>query len=681
MSIRQGFSTFGWAFLGFFGALVLYHPALSFDFLTYDDPFFVRNNPNVASGFSWDAFVWAWTANLLSVERLAEYWMPLTLLSRQLDSQLFGLDGGWYHLQNVLLHGLNAALVFRIFSTATGATVRSAVLGAIFLLHPVNTEVVCWIALRKDVLAATFSLLTLLWYVRYRQSRLSRHYVFALLAFSAALASKPAVISLPLALFLFDLWPLGSIALRPWKLRAWVEALIEKLPFVALALLVGYLTYVGQVEAGSARGVWESTFAQKVAATTTGMLDYTRRVVLPYDLCILYPQRNPALVDPFRLGSSIVLLVGVTLGMLTLAWRRHAVGLSGWLWFLGLLLPVSGLVAFGRQATADRYLYLPMIGLLFALVWLGAEVWAARARFGLGGHWARYAGIALLGFALLGLGLATRSQMATWRNGFTVWEHAMRVEPDHTFALQMLGGDHIIAQRMAVGENYLRAAIKLEPERGESQGKLGYLLALHGKPAAAVPLLDGAIRARPRDQKLHGALIAALRQLGRSEDALRAEVRWQLVRLDAFLQNGLELLRAGEADVARDQFDLAWASVAEARRSKTRYELFRQGSSYWARIREGIVASSQPANLFESEYMNAVVTYLTAPQEATKQFEAVCQRFPDQAAAWWRLAICARADGNATLAEGAESRARSARYPAADVEAEWKLDAPIRPAN
>ncbi|MBS0660056.1 MAG: tetratricopeptide repeat protein [Verrucomicrobia bacterium] len=657
-------------------SLALFGPALNFDFLSYDDASFVRDNPRVASGLSWEAFKWALTANLFSVDRLAEYWMPLTLLSRQLDSQLFGLDGGWYHLQGILLHGLNAALVHRVLFQATGANLRSAMVALVFLIHPLNTEVVGWIALRKDVLAATFSLLTLLAYVRFQQTKLSRYYSLALVCFVAALASKPAVISLPLALFLLDLWPLGRIGLQPFRLRAWAEAALEKLPFLALALIGGFVTFVGQQDAGSARGVWEGTLGQRAASTAVGMLDYLERIFFPLHLCILYPQRNPASIDPSRLMLALLTLGLVTSLCLWLARRGKTVGLSGWLWFIGLLLPVSGLVSFGRQATADRYLYLPMIGFLFAFVWLVAEAWAARTRFGLTSRAWRPLGATAVLAALLGLAWKARAQIGTWRDTFTVWENAMATEPDHAFAMQILGGDHIVQGRLEVGETYLRAAIKLDPDRGEARGKLGFLLATNGKPAQAVPLLDEAIRYRLRDQKLHGALIAALQKLGRTADARRAEVRWHLIRVDAFLQKGLEMFHERELDLAREQFDLAWSAVAEARRSKVPHLLFRRESNYWAGMRVDIAEATRPEFRFEGEYLTAVLTYLHQPKEAIGQFRQICARFPEQAAAWWRLAICAREEGDSALAAEAEAKARRASRAAPDVEAEWKLDVP-----
>lgn len=653
-------------------AFCLYYPALSFDFLSYDDYFYVRDNPHLKAGFSWEALHWAATANLFSVDRAAEYWMPLTLCSRLLDHQLFGIDGGWHHLQGILLHGLNAALVFRVFSVATGAHARSAFVAVLFLLHPLNTEVVCWIALRKDLLCATFGLLTLLSFVHYRQSRRSVFYLLALAAYLAALASKPSAISLPLALLLLDIWPLGRIGLRPFAPRAWAEAIADKLPFLLLAGCVAGLTFVGQQEAGTGNAYWQPTLPQRIGQTLVGTLEYLQRFALPHELSVLYPQQNPALLDWSLVVIAGWVVAGLTVAFAVLAWRGNPAGWAGWIWFLGLLVPVSGLVAFGRQATADRYLYLPMVGLAFALVWCVAEAWREwGSRIAAGTTRTLLGAVSLVLLATF-LAFTARVQAMTWKNGFTLWEHAMQVQPDHGFAMHMLGGDYFTIEQLAVGENYFRASIKLEPRDWERRAKLGVVLASHGKPAAALRFLDEAIRENPRELRLHRMLMDCLVRLGRSEEAKRADVRMQLIRLDAFVEQGISMLRAGETELAREQFSLAWAAVAQARRAGPGRAFFREGTTFWNKVVAAIRHRSSTLSKYDAEWFEAVIAYIVTPSTAGQVFDQLTQRYPDEADVWWRLALCRRESGELEQARAAAEKARASTRRSPEAEAEWQ---------
>src|SRR5471032_2239316 len=327
------------------GSLALYWNALSFEFLNYDDAFYVRDNPHLNAGFSWKSVRWALETNLLRGDRSAEYWMPLTMLSRLVDGELFGANGGLHHLQNILFHGLNAWLLFLVLADLTGALGRSLLAGALFLVHPINAEVVCWIALRKDVLAGAVSLLTIFMYVRFVRKPTLLRYLGALGVFGGAILCKPSVVALPLALLLLDWWPLNRLRFRAPDNsggRTFSPVLIvlaEKLPFLILALVASLVTFVGQRDLGLAAVRGDHAFSVDFGRTAAGYLDYVRRVFLVDPFCVLYPMRPWDAISRSDLWNAGVFVVGITLGTVLLALRRYRPPLMGWLWFVGLLLP------------------------------------------------------------------------------------------------------------------------------------------------------------------------------------------------------------------------------------------------------------------------------------------------------------------------------------------------------
>ena len=397
--------------------LAVYGQTLGFGFIPLDDPGYVYNNPHVRAGLTWDGLDWAFTTFQQA------NWHPLTWLSLMLDAQVFGLHAGGYHLTNLLLHTLDTLLLFRWLRLATGALWLSAAVAFLFATHPLHVESVAWVTERKDVLSTAFFFLTLLAYTRYTRengSMRARSYAWALGFFTLGLIAKPMLVTLPPLLVLLDYWPLRrfepGMSREHWRQLG--RLLAEKIPFGILMAASCAVTYIAQhTHAVVALHLLPTSFRLATAALGTGT--YLQKTFWPTGLSVYYP---------YWFGVSIWWPVGwaVVLALLTAAalwqWRRRPYLTVGWLWFLGMLVPVIGLVQVGSQAVADRYTYLPHVGLFVALCWAGQEAWrqVPRARV-----WVNaVTGVAMA--ACLAMGVW---QAHFWRDGVALFAHSIEVLP------------------------------------------------------------------------------------------------------------------------------------------------------------------------------------------------------------------------------------------------------------
>ncbi|MGH9361727.1 MAG: tetratricopeptide repeat protein, partial [Thermoanaerobaculia bacterium] len=352
--------------------VLVFAPVVRHDFVSLDDPAYVTGNAQVRRGLTAEGFRWAWG------NEVAGNWHPLTMLSHMLDAELHGLDPGGHHLTSLLLHAANAVLLFVLLRRLTGAAGRSAAVAALFAVHPLHVESVAWIAERKDVLSAFFFFLALLAWSGYARRPSSWRYLLALLAFALGLLAKPMVVTLPLVLLLLDVWPLGRLPLAAAaeRRRALGPLLREKLPFVLLALGAAAVALVTQREAMSPLAAL--SLGRRIANALLAYAAYLSDTVWPRGLAVFYPL--PGALPAWRVALAAVLLAALT--ALALARLHRSPWLAvGWLWFVGMLLPVIGLLQVGSQARADRYTYLPSIGLFVALVWeVAARVPIGRLR-------------------------------------------------------------------------------------------------------------------------------------------------------------------------------------------------------------------------------------------------------------------------------------------------------------
>ena len=345
--------------------LSLYAPVRHFDFINFDDPAYVLNNPQVQAGITSSSIRWAFTQGHSS------NWHPLTWISHMLDWQLFGRHAGGHHATNVLLHTGNTLLLFGLLIRLTGKAGRSAVVAGLFALHPLHVESVAWIAERKDVLSTFFGLWTLWAYARYADRPSAARYLAALGLFALGLMSKPMLVTWPFVLLLLDYWPLKRVDSVPWR-----TLLREKVPFLVLALASAVVTFLVQREGGAVAAISRISAGMRLQTALVAYVAYIGKLVWPTRLAVLYPLAHSLPIA--QVAGAVAVLAIITYA----AWRgarRFPYLATGWLWYLGTLVPVIGLVQVGTQRMADRYTYIPYIGLFVFGVW-GVADWAEQRK-------------------------------------------------------------------------------------------------------------------------------------------------------------------------------------------------------------------------------------------------------------------------------------------------------------
>jgi len=513
----------------------LFLPAVDHGFIVFDDDAYVTENPQVLGGLTREGLAWAFT----SVAR-AGNWHPLTWLSHMLDVQLFGLDPRGHHLVNVLFHAAAAVLLFLLLRSLTGAGGRSLLAAFLFAAHPLRVESVAWVAERKDVLAAFFWLAATGLYLRFARRPGDGRLLPVVAAFALGLMAKPMVVTLPFTLLLLDWWPLQRVPVKGWPRLAW-----EKAPLFALAALSSVITYRAQASAGAMSLARVSDWTSRAANALVSYPRYLGSIAWPTRLSVYYPFPEGG-IPAWQVAAAGALLL--VLSAAALRWRlRRPYLLTGWLWFLGTLVPVAGFVQVGWQAMADRYLYVPAIGVFLAAAWAGGDL-ASRyvsRRF-----------LAAAGTLLLvGAGLLSFRQAGYWQDSATLFRHALTVTSGNWMAHFNLGhallaqgdADGAIAQfqeelrlnpRDAEAYNNIgialerkgdlvgaaasyRSALALDPSLAVAHNNLGGVLFSQSRLMESLACFSEAVRLRPDYVKARFNLAAVLDNLGRSEEAMR----------------------------------------------------------------------------------------------------------------------------------------------------------------
>src|SRR5213596_710729 len=478
--------------------LLVYEPVFHAQFIGFDDPDYVTGNPHVLSGITLANLRWAFVTNH------AANWHPVTWLSLMLNSQYFGSSAGAFHAVNLLLHVANTLLLFLWFYGATGAKWRGALVAALFALHPLHVESVAWISERKDVLSTLFWMLTLLVYTDYAKTGRISHYFFALLLFGIGLMAKPMLVSLPFVLLLLDYWPLGRFAAgRTFCL------LIEKLPFLAFSIASSAVTLFAQQRGHAMISLDMAPIFVRAQNATIACIAYIRKLFWPGGLAVIYPyDRHPSVLHALLALATLVIVSAAAILI-----RRHKPYLfTGWFWFLITLAPVIGIVQVGSQSMADRYTYVPLIGLFVILAWGGWEALSLlripRLVQALG------ASIALV----LCAGL-THAQLRYWHDSIALFQHALNVtvvngvaEANLGFALAEQGHyDKAIA--------HYKTALHSEPH-AIIWNNLGRSLVATGKLEEAIKAFQNALNLSPSFANAHRNLALALARSGRLQEAL-----------------------------------------------------------------------------------------------------------------------------------------------------------------
>lgn len=543
--VRPRILGFGLALL----TLLLFSPVSRHDFINYDDPDYITENPMVLGGLSGRGVEWAFTSFH------ASNWHPLTWCSHMLDVQIFGLDPGAHHLGNVFLHALNAALLFCFCYRSTGRPWPSLVAAALFAWHPLRVQSVAWAAERKDVLSATFWLLTLLAYERYSRLQAATEpgggnkprwaYGLSLGSFLLGLLSKPMLVTVPFVLLLLDYWPLNR--LRNGRLRADLpERLREKLPFFAASVVVSTLTWMAQ-RGEAVVSLDRLPFADRLGNAVLSYTGYLWKTLWPAGLSVLYPLPSRT---PWHLaGLAMLFLAGVTVAV----WRMRLSRphwLVGWFWFLGTLVPVIGLVQVGGQAMADRYTYVPLIGLVWAAVW-EVSLWVQTKRFPLPG-----AGLACAAL-LLAYGARTFQELGYWADSVTLFSRALAVTRNNAVAHSNLGLAFESRGNLTAAMREYERAVRINPHLAQARNNLGGLLTEQGNAEAALPHLIEALRLKPRSWQTHINYATALVKLGRTNEATEFYARAaDLAPGDPrpHYAAGRAMLRQGQARAAVEHF-------------------------------------------------------------------------------------------------------------------------------
>jgi tetratricopeptide (TPR) repeat protein len=446
------------------GTVAVYAPVRNYDFVSYDDGDYITKNPYVLGGLTWQDFVWAFT------KFHSDNWHPLTWLSHMLDVQCYGLNPGGHHVTNVIIHSLNAVLLFLVFVGVTGAIWRSAFVAAIFAWHPLHVESVAWISERKDVLSGFFWILTMAAYLLHiRQPKLSRYFILVAFCFALGLMSKPMLVTLPFVLLLLDYWPLRRASLMRSDVRKWLSLAVEKIPLFILAIISSVITFLAQREAIIT--LHRLPFPVRLNNAIISYAAYLSKFVWPVNLAVFYPMQDS--IHFWQLTAAVVaLLAGTTVAIATA--KRHPYLLVGWLWFIGTLVPVIGIVQVGNQAMADRYMYIPLIGLSIATAWgvpnlVRVIIWSEMSR--------RVALPVISGAVLIASIVTTAKQLAYWQNSLRLFQHTLAVTKDNWFAhgniAISLGNKGDIAGAIT----HYRELLRIKPDSVEALNNLAWYLA------------------------------------------------------------------------------------------------------------------------------------------------------------------------------------------------------------
>lgn len=455
--------------------LALYNPVNRHPFVNYDDDRYVIDNAHVHNGLGRDTIAWAFT----STEQAN--WHPLTWLSHSLDYSLFHQNPTGHHFTSLMIHAANVVLLFLLLAFATGRIGPSLFVALLFALHPINVESVAWVAERKNVLSTFFFLAATGAYGWYARKPHWQRYLAVAGLFALGLMSKPMVITFPFMLLLLDNWPLGRLEgsaamIAPTAQSSLPRLLAEKLPLLALSAASAVITMLAQQAGGAMRSAAQFSFGVRVENAVVAYATYLWKLICPAHLAPIYPHPGDSLAA-WHVGVSLSVLLAIT--AFVLAYRSKRYLLTGWLWFLGTLVPVIGLVQVGDQAMADRYAYIPFIGIFVMLAW-GASDFADWRQIGMAAQVVSAACI------LLALSVATRRQLDYWSSNYDLWTHALAVTNKNFIAQDNLGGALLLLGKPDEAYSHFQAAAGINPSDPMSRSNLGAYLQEHGHLQQAI---------------------------------------------------------------------------------------------------------------------------------------------------------------------------------------------------
>jgi len=526
------------------GIFAIYYPVHSQPFANYDDPDYVGDNFHVKAGLHWSTVRWAMTA------QDAANWHPVTWLSHAMDVQFFGVSPAGPHDENVLLHLINALLLFWVLQRATGKLFRSWIVAALFAFHPINVESVAWIAERKNLLSMMFLLVTLAAYRWYTERPKESRYLLVAGLFALGLMAKPQIITLPFLLLLWDFWPLERVQLRGTSsasittvpLRSLAQVIWEKVPLLGLCGISAAMTLHAQAAGGATSGY---SIALRLENAILSYARYLGKAVWPWHLTLFYPYPLH-LYAVWQVAAAAILLLAITIGIL-ISRRRSLI--VGWLWFLGTMVPMIGVVQVGTQAMADRYAYLPFVGLFVVGVWLVSD-WAGRSRA------RKSVAAAAATVALAACIVLSHRQVGFWNDHITLWTHALEVTNSNWVAENNLGTALLRLGRPEDAIPHFRAAAAIYPSDPNSNLNIGTYAQMHGDIPEAIERyrkaaeLSRNIRTKARAYNNLGYAYKDAGDFANARESLRKAVEVDPEFAGAWISLGLMAQRTGDLSLA-----------------------------------------------------------------------------------------------------------------------------------
>jgi len=524
-------------------------------FINFDDDTYVTENPHVNRGLTSRSVIWAFTGSHSS------NWHPLTWLSHMVDYQFFGDKPAGHHLTNLLFHIANTLLLFAVFKKLTGVIWPSVFVAAFFALHPLHVESVAWVSERKDVLSGFFWMLTIAFYIRYTQRTSIGRYLPVFIALLLGLMCKAMLVTLPFVLLLLDYWPLKRIegtsegegkarskskSVDRHDYASWGQLIVEKIPLFILVLISCVVTYLVQQSGGATNMVEDLPLNIRLSNALVSYISYIGKMFYPVGLAILYPHPETA-IPKWQPIISVLVLAGITTGVL-FSKRRYLV--TGWLWYVGSLVPVIGLVQVGRQAMADRYTYLSLIGLFIIVAWGANELVGQRRYLKI---WLRISAV-LVVFVLLVL---TRIQVKHWKDDFTLYEHTLNVTENNYTIHTSLGAAYKSEGDIEMAMKHYRLALEIKDDFVEALYNMGNALRIQDKHDEAISYYRKALEIEPDNAEVHKNLGGTLYLQDKLEEAIkhyRRALELDSDNLEARNNLGVVLRGQGQLDEAIKHF-------------------------------------------------------------------------------------------------------------------------------
>jgi tetratricopeptide (TPR) repeat protein len=612
----------------------VYLPVLKLDFVNFDDSAYVTANPNVSNGLTWSGIVWAFR-NFHSSN-----WHPITWISHMVDCQLYGLRPAGHHMSNALLHIANALLLFRLLKGMTGSLWRSAFVAGLFALHPLRVESVAWVAERKDALSGFFGLLCLQAYVRYTRDKFeirrgTIYYALALVLFALGLMSKPMLVTWPLVMLLLDFWPLNRVSGVKGRGAFWDfgKLFVEKIPFFVLSAVSCGITFLAQRQGGAVVPVQSFPWLFRIENAVVSYVRYIGKLFYPHNLAVVYP-KVPGWPLEEVLVAGIVFVVAA-LFVLT-NWRRGYL-VTGWFWFVVTLVPVIGLVKVGDVSMADRYTYLPAIGLFVLMTWGICELtprWSSRSI---------PLAIGATGL-LIACAIVTSRQIPYWQNPEALFEHALAVTGKNALADINLGVYFTQTGQLNRAREHYESAIEADPNFAEPWCGLGYILAEEKRYDEAIEDYEYALRLKPGFADTRNNYGKALFQVGRTNEAIeqfRETVRLSPKDAIGHYNLGYSLFAAGDIVGALEEYRLAtkfnpklvagWHNLGAV-------------FAHQGRVEDAIACylkavESEPGDLAAHQGLGELLLAQGKNDKAAKEFSAILQKEPDDSLAHYDLAL------------------------------------------